>query len=116
MEKTMEKKVMAAVRKYEADGLHTEIEWLEREIGAGVYAAVTRLVEEGALVVTDIFVHTPDCVEDTCPMRDGEKVRDPDTGRTGTFQRGRLSGEPGILWSDTGRLEVYYEGRLERGN
>lgn len=47
------------------------------------------------------------------PIRDGDRVKDADTGRTGTYQIGAMTGAPSIVWDDDpGFAEHYYEGRL----
>jgi hypothetical protein len=47
------------------------------------------------------------------PLASGDRVEDPDSGRTGTYQRGRMTGEPSVVWDDTpDSAEFYYEGEL----
>lgn len=47
-------------------------------------------------------------------MQDGTRVRDVDSGRTGTIQIGWATGEVSIVWDDDpGVAEHYYEGELE---
>lgn len=53
--------------------------------------------------------------EDTSPIQSGDRVIDPDSGRTGTYQMSRMAGTPSIRWDDDpDSVEVYYEGALEK--
>lgn len=53
--------------------------------------------------------------EDTSPIQSGDRVIDPDSGRTGTYQMSRMAGTPSIRWDDDpDNVEVYYEGALEK--
>jgi hypothetical protein len=56
----------------------------------------------------------PDMSEERNYFISGDRVLDPDTGRTGTYHTGRFSGEPSICWDDDPTVnEFYYEGILE---
>lgn len=49
------------------------------------------------------------------PIQSGDRVVDPDTGRTGTYQVSRISATPSIQWDDDpDNVEIYYEGALEK--